>query len=349
MFYSINKCPSATGLCTVVVSDYLRCRFRHGGTLTLREMILAKQNCSLLSSDPRDHLYMLYSILRGKLPDYNVDHTYEVDYTKTLSEIYSKAAESLGPLSLSLISNSSQPTIDLASWIPDLSATRKRFLLDHPKSCFFASQWTLQPLNIFNDTQTISYIGLQLDVIKATSSYLPPRRHCDHYNVTSGNTVVFDEWFEFVSQVRRPRGAQFNNAEILIEFADTIQARGCGSIWEPIKPYASDVLERQTLDFLRLINEEEMDATLEIRLFYAACFPAHDRRFGVTERGHFCLVPQDTKRGDVVCVLHGKKVPLIFRKVGKYYQNIGEAYVNGLMQWYMAVQAGIEETIFDVA
>ena len=60
--------------------------------------------------------------------------------------------------------------------------------------------------------------------------------------------------------------------------------------------------------------------------------PSHGRKFGITGRGHFCLVPKDTERGDLVCIPHGNRVPLIFRKKGDHYVNLGECYVNGCMQ-----------------
>jgi hypothetical protein len=264
------------------------------------------------------------------------------------SEVYLQAAQRIGLLSLSLISSSSQETIELPSWVPDWSGSRKRLLLDHPRSFFSASQRPMQLIEIVSNGGILSHPGLQLDVIKATSSYLPPRRHCDHYNVTGGNTIIFDEWFVFASQLRRPGQAKGSNVNVLLEYADTIQARGCNSIWEPTILPTPELLEKQMRDFLRFIDDKEMEATIEIRLFYAACLPSHDRRFGVTERGHFCLVPQDAKRGDMVCVLHGKKVPVIFRKVENHHQNIGEAYVNGLMQYNPTIYDSMEEIMFEV-
>ncbi|SPJ84240.1 related to heterokaryon incompatibility protein [Fusarium torulosum] len=59
------------------------------------------------------------------------------------------------------------------------------------------------------------------------------------------------------------------------------------------------------------------------------------RRFAVTEQGMMALVPSSTKPGDVVAVMAGSKVPLVFREVpyaaGKYHKVLGEAFVDDLM------------------
>jgi hypothetical protein len=51
----------------------------------------------------------------------------------------------------------------------------------------------------------------------------------------------------------------------------------------------------------------------------------------------------------MVCIPHGNKVPLIFRKVDEQYrQNLEESYVNGLMQGEVAALDVNKETVFDV-
>jgi len=110
-------------------------------------------------------------------------------------------------------------------------------------------------------------------------------------------------------RLRRVRDAE---TELLLHYAETIQARGCNSVWESATP---EYLVNQTRDFLKFLDDEAMEATVDIQLFYASCLPSHDRRFGITGRGSFCLVPKDTKPDDLVCVPHGNRVPLIFRKI----------------------------------
>ena len=157
---------------------------------------------------------------------------------------------------------------------------------------------------------------------------MPPRRHCDPYAVAD-NAYFFTEWYEFANQHARKRAAD----QVLLEFADTIQARGCGHIWENPDSTEEDRIQRVT-QFLRFLEDPDEILSNKVRIFYAACFPSHERRFAITRNGHFCLVPAASKDGDLVCIPYGSRVPYIFRQMrGKTtLNNIGEAYVYGIMQ-----------------
>jgi hypothetical protein len=105
-------------------------------------------------------------------------------------------------------------------------------------------------------------------------------------------------------------------------------------------------------EFLAFLEDEDSAAqeTDSLRVFYAACFPSHDRRFAVTRSGRFCLVPQTAKRGDFVCIPHASRVPYILRqdKEGDVYQNIGEAFVHGLMHGEAAQMEGHDIRTFSL-
>ena len=181
------------------------------------------------------------------------------------------------------------------------------------------------------------------------SCYLPWRRPYDHYNVDDANIIIFDEWFDFAKvQSKRFRRTAVNEGEVLLHYADTIQARGCNSIWESSVPMEAEHLAERTRNFLHFLDDESAEATMDIRLFYAACFPSHGRRLGITKRGYLCLIPQGARQGDLVCIPHGNRVPLILREAGGHFRNIGEAYVNGLMRGEAAALEGCEELVFRI-
>jgi hypothetical protein len=58
------------------------------------------------------------------------------------------------------------------------------------------------------------------------------------------------------------------------------------------------------------------------------------RRFAITEKGYFALVPRGTRRGDEVVVFVGACVPFIVRglKGGGASELVGETYVHGIMR-----------------
>lgn len=70
----------------------------------------------------------------------------------------------------------------------------------------------------------------------------------------------------------------------------------------------------------------------------------------MSERGHFCLLPKDTKPLDVVFIPHGGKVPLVLRPTEQYgaidYGLVGECYVHGAMFGDAMAWDDIEEVTF---
>ena len=131
---------------------------------------------------------------------------------------------------------------------------------------------------------------------------------------------------------------------LLLHYAETIQARGCNSVWGPT---TAEYLVNQARDFLKFLEDEAMDATVDIQPFYAACLPSHDRRFGITGRGNFCLVPQDTEPHDLIYLLHGNRVPLVLQEINDQYINLGECYVHGFTQGEAAGSGLGNQTVLD--
>ena len=345
-FYSTCQCPSSSGILTILMSRYLRRQFQSqpNSELTWREVLLAMKSCKPPKETLAYHLYafnwLVNSVGKASPQDLIVapdDLTFLV-----------QAANLLGLLSLSLVERQSQSISNhiLASWVPDWSLRRNCFLLNHPSSNFWASAIRDESCQIVEEV--MQFKGIAFDSIKATSAYLPWRRHCDHYDLAGFNVVTFSEWFEFAQHAkRRFRQTEDNDARLFVEFADTIQARGCNSIWEPSPPQGPEELAESTKNFLAFLETDNAEVTLDLQLFYAACYPSHGRKFGVTKRGHFCLVPGDAGRGDLVCIPHGGRVPVILRRMNQHYQNIGECYVNGCMQGIDAsVLDGCKEELF---
>jgi Heterokaryon incompatibility protein (HET) len=69
-------------------------------------------------------------------------------------------------------------------------------------------------------------------------------------------------------------------------------------------------------------------------------------RFGKTVAGMYCMLPPQSKVGDVLCVPWGGQVPLLLRPQSgddELYELIGEAYVHGVMDG-LAMVRGVENT-----
>ena len=55
------------------------------------------------------------------------------------------------------------------------------------------------------------------------------------------------------------------------------------------------------------------------------------RRLAVLDKYPLGIVPDLTKPGDLICVLHGSSTPMVLRKVEKDFESIGQCFIHGIM------------------
>ncbi|KAH8660845.1 hypothetical protein BGZ60DRAFT_381584 [Tricladium varicosporioides] len=77
-------------------------------------------------------------------------------------------------------------------------------------------------------------------------------------------------------------------------------------------------------------------------------FRHQGRRPFLTSEGYLGLGPASVQQGDIVAIIYGAEVPMVFRKAsGVKYLLIGEAYVDGIMDGE-AMEMDIPLTTFDI-
>lgn len=74
--------------------------------------------------------------------------------------------------------------------------------------------------------------------------------------------------------------------------------------------------------------------TERLAYFWQAVYNGtENRRFAVTEGGHFLLVPKVTQPSDTVVYIEGCEFPLVLRPKEDHFLLLGVCYVDGLMSW----------------
>ncbi|KAK8016924.1 hypothetical protein PG993_015113 [Apiospora rasikravindrae] len=335
----------------ILVANQFR---RNNKTLSdLRDFMIAEQTVMKVSAAiPRDLIYAPLNMFGAEelSPD-TLGINMKIGYSNTAYTTYTRAELEIGHICLSLARWTPKQDPNLPSWAPDWGSSQVRLLLSHRKSSFCASS---RPAAT---TRTDPYspgallvAGSSVDFVAEIACCLPPRRHCDHYNIAGVNILIFDEWFEFVKdEIDRRKARRATEVDALVQFVETVQAKGCNTIWAPssLEDKSSNI--ERAREFIEFLNSEEAESTVELRLFYAACYPAHGRRIGFTRKGRLGLFPEEARRGDVVTILDGCKVPIILRERGQSFINIGESYVNGLMMGEGELQSDFERTEFRIA
>lgn len=327
--YGSHPHLNSSGAENILTANLLRQKYA-ASELKFAETILATKQSQHFVTDRRDPVYSVLGICEDGLLVLE-------DYTQSVEETYARAAHMMDrwygmPLCLSLAGLSTDSTT-LPSWVPDLGTTKQRLVLGHPRSMFRASAEPYTQENLDSQTASLTVRGSIVDRIESLQAYMPPRRLCDQYRLDGDNLYCYVQWYKSTSRVDGWADGQASDA-LMLKFTETIQARGCNSIWEP-RPFPSpDETVRRAREFLDFLQNPDVPATNDLRIFNAACLPSHDRRFGITNSGRFCLLPLEAQAGDQICIIDGLKVPLIIRpqEARAVYQNVGESYVHGIMQ-----------------
>lgn len=93
-----------------------------------------------------------------------------------------------------------------------------------------------------------------------------------------------------------------------------------------------------------MINESERTSSVIKEFLKRVQTVVWNRRFIITDKGSFGLVPAKSERSDVIMVLYGASVPVVIRKLGVSYWIIGECYIHGAMDGLKA-KAGSDWSI----
>jgi hypothetical protein len=198
--------------------------------LDLSDVLLSLRNLQRETSLRHDHVNLAYSVINAVD---SIRDRFVLDYTRPLTDTFCDAAFQLNdvsgqPLSLSLVDSARS---DLPSWTPDWTRQSARFLLNHAGSTFSASPHAVCSYRALQLPNTeLAFPGLVVDVVQHCSSYLPPRRHCDHYAVSSANSYFFSEWNEFA---RAHSPAKRSAHLVSLAYADTMG----GHEQAPPRPY----------------------------------------------------------------------------------------------------------------
>jgi len=326
------------------------------------DMDLAKL-VSLARSDEatniRDKIYALLSLATDTTDLHmvvNKQHVpFEIDYTKSVKEIYTDAAQAMIRSSglqdiLTQARRRKDSIHDLATWVPDWSVTRVEFGIDK-------HAWRPNSMKIGYHGNDITHAGGKyLKNFKASRRNACPDFHEDGTLHVQG--IHFDDLKGLNGTYP---GSSFGGADLItwLEECDQLAAqclpdRTSGSkteaLWRTliadqmgnIRP-APPTTEEEFWNFrlflkrLQLPYDENLDEDLVYSVKDATPFTAEigsrckSRQFAITHGKYMCLVPDTAKIGDTVAIIDGCSIPTILRPDQGQFRLIGDCYVHGIM------------------
>lgn len=305
------------------------------------------QHCQFLeSTDPRDHIYSFLGLALDtealNLP---------VDYQLPCATLFSLLACGCvqrdaynGNLVLAC-SGIYYGTHGRQSWVPDW--TRRKPVNNATRSCLDPQAQLYQSGGSFDgyhavvspDQKILSVNCSKIDNVSWLNSFAPvyfPKilrgyktvlafKDVDEENMAElrKTSYYFDDqpkleayretlvagWFEH-QMTKSGFNSMFDNSLIQLMALECRSQADVGEVWDR----ASPTDRRFATGFKRRMSDVLIG-----------------RSFCITERGLIGLLPNDSKPGDILAVIHGLPTPYIIRQKGENFVLVGECYIHGIM------------------
>ncbi|KAF1959328.1 HET-domain-containing protein [Byssothecium circinans] len=294
-----------------------------------------------LATDPRDKIYGLLGLLSH--------HGVQVDYSKSPEDTYVSFFSSclledkcLDWFRWMTGERYETKKLCLPSWVPDFGPRAIRPISSFPdlvrgelqRTFLTAGPDRSRPLSTIqfeDDHRTLTLQGRSFDVVSHCGPIFP---FSDDIHLAGRATEpILSHWKKMAMNTQF--GTYHSRIAREEAFWRTIltdrQIEGLhfkeNAGWNPAQRLP---LEIQYIPPKNVKEEQELLQAMENR---GLCL--YGRRFCITRKGHFCLLPPTASEGDLICVLLGGEVPYILRRIDNqspdFYTMVGECYVHGIM------------------
>lgn len=261
------------------------------------------------TTDPRDKVFAILGLVGNEYSDTLPD----VDYRKTIEQVYREAASSImmkeKSLDLLLAASGTEHNESLPSWVPDW----RREANEHRPTLFVNASLMRIQCYFIGSTDALYLHG---HGYYASGQLEPQISFSDDFNILNVHALHLDT----VTEVSADLGS-VPSAESIIQCAHSILDKLHHA--EPLQPEnaVDDKKLRRILTAGAFIDPNTLRTEGQVienvmRL----------RRLFVTSNGHFCIGPSKTQVGDVVSIIVGCNLPIVIRPSGSRFKVVGEAY-----------------------
>jgi hypothetical protein len=330
------------------------------------------------ATNAKDKIYGVLGIAKSDIvPDYSP--------TRTAREVYHEACVSQIPeLIYELLSCMDHDTPLAPSWVPDWSTDRVTEALGYSTKAWTLYQtgckvvagsnvFTGRPskVDLSEDKQRVTLSGILFDTVVTLGDVNeeatldiddPPARNkgwasnlqlikdaYDQEEYTASNISIYNAFWHTLIAGRDGSGTVAPSQEHSDVFSLILDST-TGKM--PSLPGQTYSARRQKGHFtINSLRTRKPAKTLEdLRTAIRSALTM--RRFAITQKGYFALVPRGTRKGDVVVVFEKACVPFVVRKStsmqgsARGYELLGEAYVHGIMRGEVMELA--ESTLEDI-
>lgn len=317
------------------------------------------------STDPRDKVFALLGIAGSK----DVSSlSCKVDYNMTVVEVYTNLASSYiqrdDNLDILSYTQCGPGIPGLPSWVPDWTSREDMPINFRVPNCsgirfdHHAGGDNGCGTSIYVNGKTLTSQGVLLDQITRISGLIDKAWGIGCCNAHAGETIA----------ELKERGSYVAGGTAMDAFFMT-QLAGCPKLqydimkgrfqelWEEAKKHTpkktiqgsvtvstAEGSQQQRINLIPIDDREtgEVESLLSSSLQYTK-----RRRFAMTSRGYYGLVPAKATPGDEIAILKGANYPFVLRAQGQSWKLVGECYVHGVMNGEAFDASACEEVLID--
>ncbi|MCJ1306637.1 hypothetical protein MMC25_000280 [Agyrium rufum] len=307
------------------------------------------------ASDARDKIYALMGLSSdGNVYAPHIDYSqpYEVVY-RNFAKLFVQNGHGIELLYQAGVTSDSE---NLPSWVPDwniIDRTLNRVVEHAEISTFKASTSSAAAMQIDDSGYTLTLTAAVFDTVVSVSPILEPLDANHETGSPKIGLVIPDILSFFFSGLEFSRNlTDYPTMEDSLEIFLRTYIRGppidisqneMTRLRKGVRAMSQRLLIGKT--FMDKDTTEKRDLYAELQqneedlkgLFDAGTRQAFLRRFCITERGYFGLVPWRVQAGDQVAIIAGGPVPFVLRQaedqkpLEQVYRLVGDGYFHGLM------------------
>ena len=307
------------GMANTELTRVQRSHYLLGKSVLLLDLLLetsqGNYNCTL----PHDRIYALLA-----LQDRQQRCRVPVDYSQSTQSLYTEIARFIisNTQNLRLLHRRRFGALEgLPSWVPDWNCENSDLPINDGHVDFSCSK---KRMHIFEESSPL-YLLTRGNIV-AKIIRVAAHRFADYEREYSEGNVR--SWLGhhgliplIAAELNKRSDLQHREGYIKWLIAKTVT---CGRFQE-----------KSSLNFTSGNIEDYSDLFTKLQAFRSLYFQSlakcGGRRLAVLDKYPLGLVPDFTKPGDLVCVLHGSSTPMVLRRVENDFECIGECYVHGIM------------------
>jgi hypothetical protein len=307
----------------------------------------------LAATDSKDHVYAFLghhsasNTLTGDL-------IVTPDYTLGVTQVYSDFAihwlewtQDLSILSFVQHGHHGTRNVELPSWVPIWNAYDGSVLAQNGESIFNAGTQIKTAPQMMKGGKCLKVRGIIFDKLQFRSTTFAKT----DFRWASGNKDEEEsiedvsKWAEIFLHILAPSSTcacVYADDRRLMTCAATLAAgMFSGSVAEFearagafLFPYLSAIASQIDHSHIQALEDKVTHSDPQLCEIEMAS-PLINRRFIVTQNGHYGLAPPTAREGDSCCVIFGARTPFIVRPIADlsgHFKFIGEAYVHGMMK-----------------